>query len=349
MRSHRLRLAALAAAPLLLLSACSSDGAGSDDASQSTAADDAAATSIAPNGSVDELSVDDSGKAPAILWDDEPMADGDLPFAVASTEAETVEEGDGDEVAAGDEVDVRYLAVNGTTGEQILSTFDADETVTLDLSNELLFPAFLEELPGRTVGETLLMAIPAADAFGTNGNEQLGVGPQDTLVFYMEVVDAHPPLTKAEGKAVTPKDKDLPKVEADGESAAKITIPKGVDAPTKLVSQVLIKGEGPEVKAGQTIKVHYTGVKWSDGEGFDDSYQRGEPAEFPIGVGSVIKGWDEGLVGQTVGSRVVLVVPAEDAYGELPEESDDASATAQPPHELAGEVLVFVVDILGAY
>lgn len=339
MRSHRLRLAALAAAPLLLLSACSSDDAGSnaDDASQSSAPDDAAATSIAPNGSVSELSVDDSGKAPAILWEDEPMADGDLPFAVAATEAETVEEGDGDEIAAGDEVQVRYLAVNGSTGEQILSTFDADETVTLDLSNELLFPAFLEELPGRTVGETLLMAIPAADAFGANGNQQLGVGPQDTLVFYIEVVDAHPPLTKAEGKAVTPKDEDLPKVEADGESAATITIPEGVDAPNELVSQVLIKGEGPEVKAGQTIKVHYTGVKWSDGEGFDDSYQRGEPAEFPIGVGSVIKGWDEGLVGQTVGSRVLLVVPAEQGYA------------ADPTHELAEETLVFVVDILGAY
>ncbi|AXH95214.1 FKBP-type peptidyl-prolyl cis-trans isomerase [Ornithinimicrobium avium] len=337
MRSHRLRLAALAAAPLLLLSACSGDGAGTDNASQSTGADDAAATSIAPNGSVSELSVDDSGKTPTILWDGKPMADGDLPFSVASTETETVKKGDGEEIAAGDEVEVRYLAVNGTTGEQLLSTFDADETVTLDLSNELLFPAFLDELPGGKVGESLLMGIPAADAFGTNGNEQLGVGPQDTLVFYVEVVDAHAPLTKAEGKAVTPKDKDLPKVEADGESAATITIPEGVDAPTKLVSQVLIKGEGPEVKAGQTIKVNYTGVKWSDGEGFDDSYQRGEPAEFPIGLGKVIKGWDEGLVGQTVGSRVLLVVPPKDAYAD------------QPDHELKEETLVFVVDILGAY
>lgn len=348
MRTHRLRLAALAVAPILLLSACSGDGAGADNASQSTGADDAAATSIAPNGSVSELSVDDSGDTPTIQWDGSPMAEGDLPFAVASTETETVKEGDGDEIAAGDEVDVRYLAVNGSTGEQILSTFDADETVTLDLSNELLFPAFLDNLPGGKVGETLLMAIPAADAFGETGNQQLGVGAQDTLVFYLEVVDAHPPLTKAEGKAVTPKDKDLPKVEADGESAATITIPKGVDAPTKLVSEVLIKGEGREVQAGQTIKVNYTGVKWSDGEGFDDSYQRGEPAEFPIGVGSVIKGWDEGLVGQTVGSRVLLVVPAADAYGE--KAADDASSTAAPQeHELAGETLVFVVDILGAY
>ena len=55
-----------------------------------------------------------------------------------------------------------------------------------------------------------------------------------------------------------------------------------------------------EVVAGQTIRVHYTGVKLSDGEQFDSSWERGEPTEFPIGVGSVITGWDEGLVGQTM-------------------------------------------------
>ena len=73
----------------------------------------------------------------------------------------------------------------------------------------------------------------------------------------------------------------------------------------------------------------------------------GAPLEFPLGVGMVIQGWDEGLVGQKVGSRVLLVIPAEQAYGEAPEDTE--GATAPPAHELAGETLVFVVDILGAY
>jgi peptidylprolyl isomerase len=344
-RSPRLRLAALAAAPLLLLSACSTEGGDGDTADQTATTDDAAATSVAPNGDISELSVDTSGDEPVIERDGEPFADSDLPFVVGSTEVETVEKGDGKKVAPDHEVKVRYVAVNGATGEPFASTYDADETVTIDLNNEMLFPAFLEELPGRSAGETLLMTIPAEDGFGSGGNQQLGVGPQDTLVFYMEIVDSAAPLTKATGEAVKPK-AGLPEVKADGESPAQITIPADAKEPTELVVQPLIKGEGPEVQAGQTIKVHYTGVKWSDGEVFDESYQRGEPTEFQIGVGQVIQGWDEGLVGQTVGSRVLLVIPADQAYGEKPE--DTAGATAPPAHELAGETLVFVVDILGA-
>ncbi len=346
MRSPRLRLAALAAAPLLLLAACSTEGSDGDTADQTATTDDAAATSVAPNGDISELSVDTGGDEPVIERDGEPFADGELPFVVGSTEVETVEKGDGDEVEADHEVQVRYVAVNGATGEPFASTYESDDTVTIDLNNEMLFPAFLEELPGRSVGETLLMTIPAEAGFGSGGNQQLGVGPQDSLVFYMEIVESAAPLTKATGEEVEPE-AGLPEVEADGESAATITIPDDAQEPDDLVVQPLIEGEGAEVQAGQTIKVHYTGAKWSDGEVFDESYQRGEPTEFPIGVGQVIQGWDEGLVGQTVGSRVLLVIPAEQAYGEKPEDTD--SATAPPAHELAGETLVFVVDILGAY
>jgi peptidylprolyl isomerase len=342
-RSPRLRLAALAAAPLLLLAGCSTEGDG-DAATQS--GDDAAVTSVAATGDIADLAVDTEGETPAITLNDQPFAEGELPFRVAATQSQTVAEGDGEEVAADHEVQARYLAVNGTTGEQILSTYDADETVTLDLSNENLFPAFLEELPGRTAGESLLLAIPATDAFGAAGNPQLGVEADDTLVFFLELISSSEALTAATGEPVEPEE-GLPEVEADGASAAQITIPDDVEEPAELVVQPLIKGEGATVEPGQTIKVHYTGVKFADGEGFDNSYERGEPAEFPIGVGRVITGWDEGLVGQTVGSRVLLVIPAEQAYGEVPEETE--GSTAQPPHPLAGETLVFVVDILGAY
>lgn len=344
MRPVRLRLAALAAAPLLLLAGCSAEGGDGDAASQS---DDAAVTSAAATGDIDELAVDAEASTPEVTWNGEPFADGDLPFRVSSTQSTTVSEGDGDEITEGHEVQARYVAVNGTTGEQLLSTYDADETVTLDLTNENLFPAFLQELPGHKAGDSLLLAIPAADAFGAAGSPQLGVGAEDTLVFYLEIVSSGEPLTQATGKTVEPEE-GLPEVEADGTSPAQITIPEDAEEPTDLVAQVLVKGEGPKVQEGQTIKVHYTGVTFSDGEIFDESYQRGEPTTFPIGVGQVIPGWDEGLVGQTVGSRVLLVIPAEQAYGEAP--ADDGGSTAAPPaHELAGETLVFVVDILGAY
>ena len=78
-------------------------------------------------------------------------------------------------------------------------------------------------------------------------------------------------------------------------------------APADLVVQVLERGSGDLVEAGQEIEVHYLGQTW-DGAIFDSSYDRGESISFPIGVGMVIAGWDDGLVGQQVGSRVLLSI-----------------------------------------
>jgi peptidylprolyl isomerase len=104
--------------------------------------------------------------------------------------------------------------------------------------------------------------------------------------------------------------------------------------------QPLIKGAGPVVQAGQTITVHYTGAIWATGKTFDSSWDSGTPAEFSIGTGEVISGWDEGLVGQTVGSQVLLVVPPDKGYG----------ATGSSDGTISGtDTLVFVVDILDAY
>jgi peptidylprolyl isomerase len=105
----------------------------------------------------------------------------------------------------------------------------------------------------------------------------------------------------------------------------------------KLVVQPLIKGAGPVVKSGETIRVNYTGVLWKNGKKFDASGDRGKPFTTPIGVGQVVPGWDKGLVGQTVGSRILLVIPPADGYG----------ANAKPPIG-ATDTMVFVVDILVA-
>ncbi|MEV4641912.1 FKBP-type peptidyl-prolyl cis-trans isomerase [Actinoplanes sp. NPDC049548] len=105
---------------------------------------------------------------------------------------------------------------------------------------------------------------------------------------------------------------------------------------TKLVVKQLVAGKGPALTAGQTIQANYVGVTYKDGKQFDSSWDRGQPAEFPVGVGQLIKGWDEGLVGVKVGSRVQLDIPAELAYGE--------KATGGRP---AGD-LRFVVDVLAA-
>ncbi len=116
-----------------------------------------------------------------------------------------------------------------------------------------------------------------------------------------------------------------------------LTFPE-TDAPSGLQVVVLTEGDGPAVTSGRNIVVHYLGQTWG-GHVFDNSYDRGDTIAFPIGVGAVIGGWDEGLVGQPVGSRVLLSIPSHLGYGDR----------GVPQAGIrGGDTLVFVVDILAA-
>jgi peptidylprolyl isomerase len=107
-------------------------------------------------------------------------------------------------------------------------------------------------------------------------------------------------------------------------------------APRDLVIEEILVGEGEEAKPGQSAVVHYVGVGATSGEEFDASWNRGEPFDFPLGAGHVIKGWDQGVVGMRVGGRRRLVIPAHLGYGER-----GAGGVIAP-----NETLIFVVDLL---
>jgi FKBP-type peptidyl-prolyl cis-trans isomerase len=108
-------------------------------------------------------------------------------------------------------------------------------------------------------------------------------------------------------------------------------------APSNLVVKDLIKGTGPEAKAGQSVTVNYVGVLYHGGSEFDASWKRNEPFTFTLGQGAVIKGWDQGVPGMKVGGRRELIIPSALGYG----------PTGSPPKIPANAPLVFVVDLLG--
>lgn len=109
----------------------------------------------------------------------------------------------------------------------------------------------------------------------------------------------------------------------------------GESAPTGLEIIDDIEGTGREVQAGDTVSVHYVGVGFSTGEQFDASWDRGQPLNFRVGVGMVIPGWDQGLLGMKVGGRRTLRIPSHLAYG-----SQGVPGVIAP-----GESLIFVCDL----
>ena len=109
------------------------------------------------------------------------------------------------------------------------------------------------------------------------------------------------------------------------------------DVPTELVIEDIVVGTGDEATVGKTVSTHYVGVAFSSGEEFDSSWNRGTPLDFRVGIGQVIRGWDQGLLGMKVGGRRRLEIPSALAYG-----ASGAGSAIGP-----NESLIFVVDLLG--
>jgi peptidylprolyl isomerase len=140
------------------------------------------------------------------------------------------------------------------------------------------------------------------------------------------------------GSAASASTVALPSVTGGFNQIPKITFPKKTPPSTLQVSY-LHRGNGAKVVAGELLVANYLGQIWG-GKVFDSSFSRKQLSGFPIGVGQVIPGWDKGLVGVPIGSRVLLVVPPIDGYGTTGNSSAGITGT---------DTLVFVVDVVDAY
>jgi FKBP-type peptidyl-prolyl cis-trans isomerase len=204
-----------------------------------------------------------------------------------------------------------------------------------------LLPGLEKALIGQKMGSRVLAVIPPKDAFGKSGNPEAGIKGTDTLVFVVDLDKEFAGNASASGKQVSTGGGKLPTVTAATGSAPKIKMPS-TKPPTGLVAKTLVKGTGPAVAKGQYLVVQYVGAIWRNGKVFDASWKRDQPFGFTIAANpsQVIPGWDKGLVGQTVGSRVMLVIPPADGYGKTGNSQVGIKGT---------DTLVFVVDILGVF
>jgi peptidylprolyl isomerase len=297
-----------------LLTACGGTPAAAPEPTSQSAGDTA---------KFDSLKLTDNGDKKA------PGVDFTKPLEITEPTVKVVTEGSGDPVKANQVANLSILALNGTDGSTLEDTY-AKDPEPLELNDELktgnamIYNAFV----GAKVGSSLALAIPGkAAAEGTPAQPT-----QLLLIKVLSATDVTPALQKPEGDAVTPP-AGLPTVKDNDKGIPEINV-EGVTAPTALVSQDLIKGKGAEVKATDTLTVNYVGVNLVGGTKFDSSFDRGQTASFALN--GVIPGWTQGLTGKTVGSRVLLVIPKDLAYGDAGQ------------GEAKGD-LVFVVDILGAH
>jgi peptidylprolyl isomerase len=259
------------------------------------------------------------------------------PLAVKTSTYKVHTNGTGEQPTSGAMVSVDYVQVDGRTGKTLGSSYGA-KPQSLTLAPSARPQVLVKALLATKTGGQTIVAISPKDAKGLQASGS-GVKKTDTLLFLLELRSVRHPLGRATGTAVTPPE-GLPTVVLDGTGKPTITIPAGVAAPSTLVVQPLVVGTGPVVEAGQTVVVHYTGIVYGTGKQFDSSWDRGQTASFVIGQGQVIPGWDKGIVGQTVGSQLLLVIPPADGYGASGQSSAGITGT---------DTLVFVVDILDAY
>jgi len=314
-------LTSLALAGLLVsLTACSTgtNEADAPDCSATPAGDSSAAIDVSG----------DKGEAPKVTFES--------PLTAETTERTVISEGEGSTAVDGSVVTVDFSAYNATTGDEIETTgYNEEGQQDFTLDEAQLLPGLLKAMECSTTGDRIAAVIPPVDAFQDAGQETLGVGAEDSMVFVIDVVEVADPvkvLPRAEGEA-QPAEEGFPTVELAEDGAPTITVPDA-EAPTELKIATLVTGAGAEVAEGDTVTVHYTGMKWT-GEVFDSSWERGEPTPFP--TTGVIPGFGKALVGQTVGSQVIAVIPPAEGYGEA----------GQPDAGIAGtDTLVFVADIL---
>ncbi len=300
---------AAAVALLLSLAACGDDKdakSKEDDAKSSDCID------ISPGTSSDSVKVTgEFGK--------EQKATFDTPLEGTKAERTILDKGDGKVTAEGNQVDVLLSVFLGSDGTSV-----GTQPATLKVGDPQILEAFSATVDCVPIGSRVVATAPAGDLYGPDGNANLGIKADDTVVIVTDVIGLK---EMPEPQAWST---DVPKVVFNDAGKPKVTLPKS-DPPADLVLKVLEEGDGTVVQDGDQVTLEYQGTSWKDGKIFDQSYGK-QPATF--GTGDVVSGFGAALIGQKVGTRLVVSIPPKYAYGESGSGND-----------LAGQTLLFVIEI----
>ncbi len=224
--------------------------------------------------------------------------------------------GQGPLVSSGDLLIMDYVGVSYSNGLQFDASWDRGQPFPFELGAGRVIKGWDEGIIGMAVGGRRTLTIPPELAYGEAGSGSGSIGPNETLVFTVDLL------------AAVPKSLTKPTIEALDSS------------PGGLVFEEIILGEGSTVTTGSVVYIHYVGVAQSSGEQFDSSWDRGrsEFVGFISGAGNVIEGLDQGMIGMNVGGRRTIIIPPSLAYGE-----NGAGDGLIAPNE----TLIFTVDLLG--
>lgn len=250
---------------------------------------------------------------------------------------ETLRKGKGSAVTDGDLVVANYVGYrwNGGDHKLVASSYEAGRPAVFPYGR--LVRGLNKALAGQRPGGRVLAVIPPGQGYGPSGYAPWQIGAGDSMVFVLDVLATYHNGASAQGRPQPQNDAALPQVTAG--STPTMRIPSAAP-PGRLQVKTIIQGGGPPVQAHQLVVFHDLGQIWRTGKVFESTRARGRPDSALAGAGQMIKGWDRAVVGQRVGSRVLVVIPPKDGYGSR---GHAASGIRK------NDTLAFVIDVLAAY